>query len=370
MKIEDYKAAMKEVPMSESRYNKLCELIDNPDIVRENKPAKKKIKRISIPLLIAAAILLTVGGTVAAAELSGNSILNIYFRWVREKNDISDMPVIDNVEVYGTEITYSPTEVTSVNETIEPEEDIPEKESARIVSAACDNYNIFAVIEYKADEKILNENIHEDTIFGFDHYGPVERLGISNGIELITRTDNVFSFAYHSGGIRAMPEDEINIELEGFGYYGDDGHFIPVSESRLVVTVRTDELNIQQSVNALSTVQIEGIEFEAKLSPLGMLLSADAGEVENWEASTGAHMAKYLGFNYFMFFMKDGSVHGDGESYNSVYGLIRSQSGWIDFDEGKSYYSVCFSVPLDISEIERISVHGAEFSFNASEADS
>ena len=67
--------------------------------------------------------------------------------------------------------------------------------------------------------------------------------------------------------------------------------------------------------------------------------------------------------------MKDGSVYGDGESYNSVYGLIRSQTGWIDFDNKKEYNSYGFTVPVDISEIECISFHGEEFFFNALESD-
>lgn len=356
MKIENYKTAMGEIKMSESKYRELHELIDNTNDVPEDKPAKR-IKRISVPVLAAAVVVLTVGGTVFAVESGGISLLKKYFDGIVEKHDITDMPVIEDAEIYGTEITVVTSQTKSV--TSEP----AEKESVKVVSAASDNHNLYIMIEYTADESELPENISDETLFGFGHF-EAGGTGISQGMDMISRTGNSFSFVCHIGGIKEMPEGDILIKLEDFGYRGDDGLFVPISDNKLQVKLNTNDLNIQQSVSAINTAEVDGVEFEAQLSPLGMLLSADADAIENWELSSGEYMTKYLGFNYFMFFMKDGTVRGDGETYDSVYGLIRSQAGWTDFDNGKSYHSIGFSVPLDISEIECVSVHGMEFRFD------
>lgn len=79
MKIENYKSAMSSVQISERKYNELCEIIDGVREVPDIISAKKKIRRLSISLLITAAILLTAGITIFAVELGGLSRLKDYF---------------------------------------------------------------------------------------------------------------------------------------------------------------------------------------------------------------------------------------------------------------------------------------------------
>lgn len=356
MKIENYKSAMKEVPMSESKYNKLCEMIDSIEEVPTARPAVKKIKRLSIPLLIAAAVLLTAGITIFAAELGGLSLLKGYFDKTRNEYDISDIPVIEDAEIYGTEINHTAETVGGTSENISG------MGSVRLVSASCDKYNIFIMLEYEADESVMPADIPDVSSFGFGFYSA--EIGGSYGMESVSRTGNLFSFACHIGGMRELPSDVITLELESFGYHGDNG-FVPISEEKLTVDVPMSEMNVLQFIKADNSVQIDGITYEAELSPLGLLLYNDTdayindnGGLENY------NFDKYLfSFTNFVFYMKDGSVFGDGESYDSIYGLIRSQTGWIDFDNGKEYNSYGFTVPVDISEIERISFHGEEFYF-------
>ena len=363
MKIENYKSAMSEIQISESKFNELCEMIDSPDMVRENRPAKKKIKRISIPVLIAAIFVLTVGGTVFAAELSGNSILKLYFRGITEKYDLSNIPVIDNEDIYITETTYT-ADVTTVTDV--SDKDAAEKESMRFVSAVRDKYNIFVMLEYEADESVLTDDIPEDAVFGFWEH--CSSSGISQQIECDPFSGNKFSVAYHIGGIDPLPEDDLVIDMKNFGFYSDNS-FITLSEEKFAVTVPISEITVQQSIKADNSVQVNGIEFEAELSPFGLLLSSDTDAYINDNGGLENYFSdKYLfSFNNFAFYMKDGSVFGDGESYDSVYGLIRSQTGWIDFENGKEYNSYGFTVPVDISEIERISFHGEKFFFNVSQ---
>lgn len=359
MKIENYKSAMKEVPVSESKYNELCEMIDGIMKVPEIIHTKKKIRRLSIPLLIAAAVIMTAGITIFAAELGGLSLLKGYFDKTRNEYDISEIPVIEEAEIYGTEITYTTAAATGA---YVQEENTSEKESARIVSVSCDKYNIFIMLEYEADRSVITADIPDVSSFGFRFYSA--EISGSYSMEAVSRTGNLFSFACHIGGIRELPADMITLELESFGYHGDNG-FVPITEEKLTVDVPMSEMNVLQFIKADNSIQIDGITYEAELSPLGLLLYNDTeayinddGGLENY------NFDKYkFSFINFIFYMKDGSVFGDGESYDSVYGLFRSQSGWIDFENGKEYNSYGFTVPVDISEIEKISFHGEEFFF-------
>ena len=354
MKIENYKTAMSEVRISEKKYSELCEMIADPDIsdtvdiVIDNKSAKKKIRRIGTPAIIAAVVLLTVGGTVFAAELSGNSILNVYFYFsgVKEKNGISEVPIIDDVESVFTEVTAS---------------DYNGNESVRLVSAASDKYNIFVMLEYEADESVLTEDIPEDAVFGFEEH--CSSFGISQQIECDPFSGNKFSLVYHLGGTPSLPEDDLVIDIKNFGFYSDDG-FTVLSEGKLSVTVPMSEITVQQSIKANAPVQAEGITFEAELSPFGLLLYADHNALENWKTENNTNDKYLINLYNFRFYMRDGSDPGGGKSSDPVYGLIRAQTGWIDFEEGKEYISYSFSVPVDISEIDHISFHGEDFYFD------
>lgn len=218
------------------------------------------------------------------------------------------------------------------------------------------------MLEYEADEPAIPADIPEISSFGF--YGA--EIGGSYGMEAVSKSGNCFSFACHIGGTRELPSDVITLELENFKYHGDNG-FVPLSEEKLTACVTMSEMNVLQFIKADNSVQIDGITYEAEISPLGLLLYNDTDAYINDEGGLeNDNFDKYkFSFINFIFYMKDGSVFGDGESYDSVYGLFRSQSGWTDFDNKKEYNSYGFAVPVDISEIERISFHGEDFFFNA-----
>ncbi|MCH5348228.1 MAG: hypothetical protein J1E40_02800 [Oscillospiraceae bacterium] len=325
------------------------------------KKTRKISKRIA-GMVIAAAVILTAGITIFAAESGGISRLKDYFDKTRDKYDISDIPVIKDAEIYGTEIIYTTEPVG------ETSENIAGMGSVRLVSASCDTYNIFIMLEYEADESVITADIPDVSSFGFGFCSA--EIGGSYSMEAVSRTGNIFSFACHIGGMQELPSDMITLELESFGYH-DDNRFVPLTEESLTVDVPMSEMNVLQYIRADNSVQIDGITYEAELSPLGLLLYNDTeayindeGDLENY------NFDKYLfSFTNFVFYMKDGSIFGDGETYDSVYGLLRSQTGWIDFDNKKEYNSYGFTVPVDISEIDRISFHGEEFFFNALKSD-
>lgn len=99
MKIENYKSAMRNVQISESKYKELCDIIDGVNEVPVSVSTGKKIRRLSIPLLIAAAILLTAGITIFAAEWGGLSRLKDYFDKKTNDYNISNIPVIEDAEI-------------------------------------------------------------------------------------------------------------------------------------------------------------------------------------------------------------------------------------------------------------------------------
>ena len=324
--------------------------------------SKKKM----VSIALAAALVVAVGATTVAATLSGLSKMKGYFDNVEDDYDnIAGMPVIEDAEQYGTEVNSS-----AVSGTV----------SAQVASVTCDEHSIYALVDITMQGATVPDDLTEEAYFTFREWRN-ENHAISCRSELISREGDVFTYVYHFAGMRKLPEEDIVIKLTDFGYYAtgmmyDENRndlFIPLAECQLDLRISASELNVQQAVNAQSPVLVRGVEMKAELSPLGILLYGDLAEIEEKTSVYSEELDMMISDKYFLdaksfqFCMKDGTVVGDGENYETVYGLISAVNGWVDPDTGLKYTYIGFAAPIDVSQVECVLVHGAQFDFASAE---
>ena len=313
--------------------------------------SKKKI----VSIVIAAALVVAVGATTIAAAGSGLFNMKQHFDDVQEKYDITDVPVIEDVESYAVEV-----ESTAKSGAM----------SAEVISATCDEYSIYAIVEMTVDDFVMPDDFTEESRFAFKQW-LTENHAINCAIDDVTYEGNTFTFVLHYAGMRKAPEEDIVIKLIDFGYYAtgwtydvEQGRdlFIPLNEGELNLVLPIDALNVQKGIQADSAADVRGAEIMMEVSPLGMLLYGDRAAIDMVSDKN------YLGFPAFEFHMRDGKVIGDYFAYGELFGLLSSHCSWIDREtETVRYTYVGFSVPVDVSQIEYIMVHDVPFYFSSAE---
>ena len=299
--------------------------------------------------------IMAVGETAIISARSGCGLFDIkqHFDNVEDKfGNVANMPVIDSAEIYGTEI----------DSTVETPEVL-----AKITGVACDEHTIFVTMEFNAfGLDIPDESPDEENAMKFGFRSAYVAQSGGGGIRSYTQDGYVFNYFLCFHGFDKLPDEDIIVELRDFGYYTTTMlyTFVPLYEGDIELVIPRSELNIMPAVMAENTAEISGIEFEVELSPFGILLTSDYEKM----VESGLDYDKYfLSVTSFEFHMRDGRVVGDGKTYESVYNFMVAQSGWVDFDTGvrKNYFG--FSVPIDISQIEYITVNGVPFYFATDE---
>lgn len=350
--------------MNEKKFAEQFGNIDSSfvDEALDYKPLKSKgglymNKKKLVSIALAAALVVAIGATTVAAAKSGLFSMKQHFDDVQEKYDITDVPVIEDVESYAVEV-----ESTAKSGAM----------SAKVVSAACDGYSIYAIVDMTVDGFVMPDDFTEESRFSFKQWH-TENHAINCAIKDVTYEENTFTFVLHFAGMRKAPEEDIVITLEDFGYYATNRTydveqerdlFIPLNEGELNLVLPIDALNVQKGIQAESAADVRGAEIMMEISPLGMLLYGDSAAID--EASMTDK--NYLGLPAFEFHMRDGKVIGDFFSYGELFGLLSSHCSWLDRDTGEVRYTyVGFSVPVDISQIEYITVHDVPFYFSSAE---
>ena len=325
--------------------------------------SKKKI----VSIVIAAALVIAVGATTIAAAGSGLFNMKQHFDDVQEKYYITDVPVIEDVENYAVEVDSTAKSGAM---------------SAKVTSATCDGYSIYAIVDMTVDGFVMPDDFTEESWFTF-RQRTTENHAINCAIEDVTYEGDTFTFVLHYAGMRKAPEEDIIIKLTDFGYYAtgwtydvEQGCdlFIPLNEGELNLVLPIDALNVQKGIQADSAADVRGAEIMIEISPLGMLLYGDRAAIDEASMVYDENLERmvndknYLGLPAFEFHMRDGKVIGDFFSYGELFGLLRSHCGWIDQDTGTVQYTyVGFSVPVDVSQIEYITVHDVPFYFSSAE---
>lgn len=320
---------------------------------------KKKI----VSIVIAAALVVAMSATAIAAASSGLFNMKQHFDDVQNERDLADVPVIEDVEDYASIV-----ESTAWSS----------KMSAKVLSAACDEYSIYAIVDMTVDDFVMPDDFTEESWFTFRQKS-TENHAINCAIEDITYEGNTFTFVLHYAGMRKAPDEDIVIKLSDFGYYATNmtyDHeqkrdlFIPLNSGDLELVIPIDSLNVQKGIEAVSQADVRGVEITMQISPLGMLLYGDSAAIETASMFYDENLDRmvlnkdFLGLPAFEFHLRDGKVIGDYFAYGELFGLLNSHCGWIDRETGTIQYTyVGFSVPVDISQIEYITVHDVPFYF-------
>ena len=322
------------------------------DEAADYKPKKPHMRIKTV--LIAAAIAVLALGTTAAASNSFFGLRQIfgYLSNSGRGGGSPDLPEITDSGIYGTESAAEDTENGL---------------TVRLTSVACGEHYLAAVVE--ADASALGE-IPEGILPTFRSYGDSLVSG-SYIATLLSREGSVYTFGYVHTGFKNPPTGGFTVELSGFGYYpdpvGSPESFVYLERDAVSLTVPAESLNVLPSVAAREAKTVCGLEMKMELSPFGILLTYDYSKAVELGYSEDKY---FIDLSSIRLIMRDGTTFGDGEDYSSVSGLIASQNGWIDPENGRDFHDyIGFSVPLDLSKIEAVEFKGEIFEFDTEDYD-
>ena len=314
-------------------------LIDDKFLLKAEEAEIRKSGRFRFkPLLLAAVISVSVCGlTAAAIGIGGLERLKEYF--VTQENRFEyGVPTVRDPESYGVEFR---------------EDDLQEGE-AKVVSITSDGHSFFALIDYLAPAKAL-EDMSENEILSFEKFGD-NCSNCSLGLQPVSRYGNLFTYVYYCGGIKTIPEDEIVITLEEFGRQRSDFAYEVISDGSVEAAVAVSDIKFLEPSKSKNTVTVYGAEISAELSPLGILLTLDRESYLEAEKQCGG---KLLQISNIAIYMEDGTEYSFGAGNSPS--LFRSDTGWVE--NGVQFAYMGFSAPLDISKIEKITLYDQELIF-------
>lgn len=290
-----------------------------------------------------------------------SSIKN-YFDYTKKRWEIKDeVPIIEDPELYAAAANITvETDVTGsqINGNIYP----------RISAVAGDEHGLVAVIEVDTKYLVLPEDMPENAVLQFlaatdNFYAP----GLWHPLDCISQNGTVYSYAYSCFAIDEGLPNQVNLSLCNFGYY-DGEEFIPLIMGTYSLIIDSKKFNTTEKLKKVSKpVEVKGVELELELTPFGLVVKGSHSKMEK----LGLNDDKYfiVQGDCFDFYLRDGSVIGSEENYfdTAFYGLMRTAHGWIDFENDISYHHYGYHVPIDVEEIEAVTVHGVRFDIDYAE---
>lgn len=307
----------------------------------------KKTGKLRFAAIAACAAIILCGTVASAAGLGGFEKVSEFFTNSSLRfQQYDQLPTLTNPADYAVEIENDVHPLTG---------------TAAFTAVSCSEHYFYAAVEYAVEEDVLSA-VPEGAKLSFSPIFDSNLSGITVGISPISLDGNILTFMIYEGGTDYLPET-MNFTIKDLGYWqGYD--FVTVKECKIDMTLEKSEVSVLPAVQSLSTSSFDGIEFNAEISPLGIILTCD---YQQWEAKYGENSdtrhSKELGLNYMQFYLKDGTVVGDGQDYSTVYGVFASEGGWVDFNTNTEYFYYGFETPVDLSTIDRITIRGMEFYF-------
>ena len=184
---------------------------------------------------------------------------------------------------------------------------------------------------------------------------------ISQNAELISAEDGVLMFAFNGIAFGGIP-DEIVFNCDGFKLTDPTGRSFS-NDSGFEFSARKEECVIPETLTSKEAAEIEGVSFKIDMDCCGLLLYSDE------DVPHDLIMRIYDDFPL-VFTLKDGTeITEPGNSFGP------ESPGWEEFtsheaahilsgrgtEQNGIYYG--FRTVIDISQIEKITVGGAEFGF-------
>lgn len=324
------------------------------DAQKAREREHKSYSRGKIAAIAACAAVLVCGTVAAAAGMGGlEKISGFFSNRSANLSGYDQLPALVNPADYATGLESDVHPLTG---------------AAAFVSASVSDHFVYAMVEYAVEDDVLAA-LPEGRTLGFDWKKCHTNLsGTTAGVSPVSLDGGILTVMVYEGGAEKIP-DVMEFTLRDLGYTDENYNFVTLKECRIDMTLNKSEVAVMEATPALNVSYFDGIEFRAEVSPLGVLLSCD---YEQWQAKYGdpktSRGSKEIGYNYMQFYLTDGTVIGDGESYESVYGICGSQGGWTEFDtpenvSGTEYFYYGFEVPVDVNTVDKITLRGMEFDF-------
>lgn len=353
---------------------------------RQISMSKKKL----VTIMIAAALVVAIGATTAAASWNRLNQIGSFFDWLKDAQQIPDeVPIINDPEVYAKEVNTNVTtaaddDTAAASTTAEVKSYTPPAPgTAQITSVSATARSIYVAVEFNAAgldiPPELPEDARHDAQFQFE-WPETNFIWTSGGGADISRDGDIFTYVFHWDSIYEFPEDEIVIKLQRFGYMNADKYFVTLHDIEVEARLPVDEINFMESIKSKNSIDIMGIEHTAELSAYEFLiwyndedLIANGIKDENGYCGSDERVRQYNdAFNFSMgaeleYHMTDGTVFIE-HLFTNEFGashLIGSMGGAKDADTGASAVIYTFEVPLDISQIDYIVMNGYRFDFAA-----
>ncbi len=318
----------------------------------EKRNGRRAFKKSRLVAVAAVAAVVLCGTVAAAAGMGGLEKISGFF---------------SNRSARYAEYDRLPALVNPADYAVGLESDVhPLEGTAAFVSASVSDHFVYAMVEYGVEDEVLAA-LPEGAKLSFDWRKSVTNLsGTTRGVSPVSLDGNILTVMVYEGGSQSIP-DEMQFTLRNLGYADENYNFVTLRECEIEMTLPKSEVAVIPATQALNTSTFDGIEFRAEISPLGVLLSCDSSLwYEKYESNKATRGSKELGINYMQFYLSDGTVIGDGVSYDSVYSICCSEGGWIDYGADGSgvenfYYG--FETPVDVNTVDKITIRGMEFNF-------
>lgn len=348
---------------------------------RSIRMSKKKI----VSIVIAAALVVSIGVTAVAASWSSLNQLSDYFAWNKEDFRVPDeVPIIEDPEIYAKEVapivttTESGAEkavsVTSEVKAYTP----PAPGTAQVASVSATKRSIFMMIEFNAEGLDIPAELPEDAKWDaeYDFDWANTNFGWSGGrVVDISREGNIFTYLYSWNHLYDLPDDELVITLQRFGYITADKDFNTLRDIEVEVRLPIDEIDFMETITAKNTAELMGATYTAEISAYDFSVCTDIEELVanglsdeiGYEFSD--EMQDYLYKADIEFHFTDGTVYSRqlGTYGKDVSYLITSYGALRDPEEETSTMIYSFEVPLDISKIDYVLFNGQRFDFSSAE---
>lgn len=336
-------------------------------------------KRRTVTILVAAALVVTMAATAVAAGVSKISTLGDYFEGNRQYFEIPDeVPIMRNPEDYANEVTAS-TKAEDINGVVNAAGAIdnytpPAPGEAKITAVSATEHSLFVTAEFNAAGLDIPQELPEDARPG-DEYGFKwidTNFKWSNGTNAtVSRDGDIFTCVWSWSNIIELPEDEIVLKPRQIGYIGYDEEknkvFNVVNDIEFEIRLPMSEINIMKSIKSTNSVNIFGTDYSVELSAYELRFCSDyepskvAADLEDEEKMKS--MRDYFYSGVVELHMLDGTVFTEDHSSLSATHLVTSKSSFINRDKGVSGISLSFDVPIDIAQIDYITINDARFDF-------
>lgn len=353
-------------------------------------------KKKTVTILVAAALVVTMAATAVAAGVSKISTLGDYFEGHRQSLNIPDeVPIMRNPDDYAYEVTTSTTTVQTeeVNGVVDATEAVdtytpPAPGEAKILAVSATKHNMYMTVEFNVAGLDLPKELPEDSsptgewYFGYEDM-EANFIGALPNMELMSYENDIMTYGFwfkHPMFLtdksvlteEERAQDEFILKLKSIGYtaYSDptpEGYrkkeYQVVRDVDFELRVPLDEIEIMEPIRSTNTTTLMGVDgFTIELSPYDMDLRTSidnltAAGIDATDEESVLKMSDYFWKELVIeFHMLDGSSFYE-DFTKFTHNII---NGGVGGANGATYG---FWVPLDIAQIDYITINDARFDF-------